>query len=160
MPRLARFVAVSIMAALAACAGGNGPPYPEVAASAAPIAAGRSRLVLYRTLYTEIQTLHPGITIDGVAAGVLPEGTFLWLEEPAGLHVVDSPPVARIEAFGAQLPTVPLSVELAPGGTTYIAVDVEAGTGQVIVSLRAVDPGRAMADLRTLEQAPPARASQ
>lgn len=156
MPAFLRAVAVSLVVAFVACASSpNGPPYPERAASAPPLAPGQARLVVYRTLYTEIQTLHPVVTVDGTAVGTLPEGTYLWLEEPAGFHVLMSPEVKRVEAFGAQLPTTPLSLELAPGSTTYVLMDVEAGTGQVVVSFTQVDEGRAMTDLPTLEQAPP-----
>ena len=156
MSALLRVAVASLALLLAACATSpNGPPYPQRAASAPPIAPGQARLIVYRTLYTQIQTLHPPVTVDGTPVGVLPEGTYLWLEEPAGFHVLMSPEVKRVEAFGAQLPTTPLSLELAPGSTTYVLLDVEAGTGQVIVSFTQVDPGRAMTDLPTLEQAPP-----
>lgn len=158
MPSWLRTAIVVCVVVLSACATSpNGPSYPQKAASALPLAPGQARLIVYRTLYTEIQTLHPVVTVDGVAVGTLPEGTFLWLEEPAGLHVLMSPEVKRIEAFGAQLPTTPLSLELAPGSTSYVLMDVEAGTGQVIVSFTQVDAGRAMTDLPTLEQAPPSQ---
>jgi len=153
---LLRVAVASLALLLAACATSpNGPPYPQRAASAPPIAPGQARLIVYRTLYTEVQTLHPVVTLDGTPVGTLPEGTYLWLEPAAGFHVLMSPEVKRVEAFGAQLPTTPLSLELAPGSTSYVMMDVEAGTGQVVVSFTPVDPGRAMTDLPTLEEAPP-----
>jgi len=154
----AGLLAALLVALGVGCASPNGPPYPEVAASAAALAPGQARLVLYRTLYTEIQTLHPELTVDGTAVGALPEGTFLWLDEAAGPHVLDAPLVPSYKAFGAQMPTRPVTVDLAPGTTTYVNVDVEAGTGAVIISLTLVDRARALNDLASLEQAPPVTA--
>ena len=145
----------ALLLALAACASQNGPAYPDFAASAPPIAPGRARLIVYRTLYTEPQGFYAKITVDGAAVGTLPMGTWLWVDEPAGIHKVGSPLWLALSAFGNQLSTTPLEVELAPGTTSFVSVNL-ISTGPVQVSLVPVGAGQAQNDLATLEMAPPA----
>ena len=147
-----RLVAAGLLG-LAACAQ-RGPTYPVFAASAPPIAAGHARLVVYRTLYTPPQDFYAQLTVDGRPVGTLPMGTWLWVDEPAGVHRLDSPPWPTFYAFGNQLPTQPVEVALAPGATTYVSVTL-ISTGPLEVSLAPVDPGRARSDLAELEMAPP-----
>ncbi|HVP29202.1 MAG TPA: hypothetical protein VMW35_08575 [Myxococcota bacterium] len=156
MRRRSSLLAVSLLAVALACAGGagNGPAYPEVLAAAAPLAPGRARLVVYRTLYTAAEGFHPEIALDGRGAGSLPEGTFLWLEAAAGPHELSLPPVASYAAFGAQMPTPPLALDLAAGTTTYVSLDGVAAAADVQPSLAIVGAARAQSDLSTLERAP------
>jgi len=149
-----RLVAAGLLG-LAACAQ-RGPTYPVFAASAPPIAAGHARLVVYRTLYTPPQDFYAQLTVDGRPVGTLPMGTWLWVDEPAGVHRLDSPPWPTFYAFGNQLPTKPIEVFLPPGATTFVSLSL-ASTAPIEVSLAVVDPVQARSDLAKIEQAPPAK---
>lgn len=151
----ARFgLAAALVGIALGCASRNGPVYPEFAASAPPIPAGQARLVVYRTLDTEPQVFHAQISVDGGAVGTLPMGTWLWVDRPAGLHRIDSPPWPAYSAFGDQAPTRPVDVELAPGSVGFVAVNLVT-TGRLEVRLQPIDPTQARQDLATLEMAPP-----
>jgi len=151
-----QIAAVALLATLA-CASQRGPVYPDFAAAAPPIAPGRARLVVYRTLYTEPMGFDAQISVDGAAVGTLPPGTWLWVDEPAGPHRVDSPLWPAYSAFGNQLPTQPVTVELPPGTTSFVSVSL-ISPGPIEVGLQPVSIGQAQNDLATLEMAPPADA--
>ncbi len=147
------FRAAAALLLFAACAGQNGPKYPVFAASAPPIAAGLARLVVYRPLFTEPQDFRAQITVDGVAVGTLPMGTYLWVDRPAGVHRIDSPLWPAYSAFGEQLRTTPVEVDLAPGSTSFVSVGIRTIT-PLRVSLAPVGGGQAQTDLANLELAP------
>ena len=154
-----RAVATAALVACAlACAGPEGIPYPQFAASAPHIALGRTRLVVYRTLYTPPENFEAQITVDGAAVGTLRMGTWLWVDQPAGLHRVDSPLWPAYSAFGDQLATKPLALELATGTTTFVSVSVDT-SGPLRVSFDVVPPDQARSDLATLEMASPSTAA-
>jgi hypothetical protein len=150
-----RTVATMLLCLAAACASQNGPKYPDFAASAPPIALGHARLVVYRMLFTPPQEFHAQITVDGAPVGSLPTGTYLWVDQPAGLHRLDSPLWPAYSAFGEQLRTAPVEVELASGTTSFVSVSLLT-TDPLRVSLALVSAGQARRDLETLEMAPPA----
>jgi hypothetical protein len=149
-----RAVVATLLFLAAACVSENGPKYPDFAASAPPIALGHARLVFYRMLFTPPQTFRAQITVDGAAVGSLPMGTWFWVDQPAGLHRLDSPLWPAYSAFGHQLRTAPVEVELASGTTSFVSVSLLT-TDPLRVSLAPVSAGQAQRDLATLEQAPP-----
>ena len=149
-----RVAAALLLFQITACAGRNGPRYPDFAASAPPIAAGYARLVVYRPLFTEPQDFRAQITVDGAAVGTLPMGTYLWVDRPAGVHRIDSPLWPAYSAFGEQLRTTPIEVDLAPGATSFVSVSLLT-IAPVRVSLAPVGASQARGDLATLEMAPP-----
>jgi len=149
-----RLSAALLLLLIAACAGQNGPKYPDFVASAPPIAAGQARLVVYRPLFTEPQDLRAQITVDGAAVGALPMGTYLWVDRRAGVHRIDSPLWPAYSAFGEQLRTTPIEVDLAPGTTSFVSVSLLT-MAPVRVSLAPVSASQARGDLAALEMAPP-----
>ena len=153
-----RLVAAGLCCLAAACAQ-RGPAYPVVAASAPPIAAGHARLVVYRTLYTPPQDFTAKVAVDGTPVGALLMGTWLFVDEPAGAHRLDSPPWPTFYAFGNQLPTKPIEVFLPPGTTTFVSLFL-ASTAPIEVSLAAVDPAQAQSDLARTLMAPPLAGSE
>ena len=148
-----RLVAAVLCCLAAACAQ-RGPAYPVFAASAPPIAAGHARLVVYRTLYTPPQDFTAKVSVDAKPVGALLMGTWLWVDEPAGAHRLDSPPWPTFYAFGNQLPTKPIEVVLPPGTTTFVSLTL-ASTDPIEVSLAAVDAEEARSDLARTRMAPP-----
>jgi hypothetical protein len=154
MKQALRATATALLCLVAACASQNGPKYPDFVASAPPIAPGNARLVVYRTLFTQPQTFRAQITVDGVLVGVLPMGTWLWVDRPAGLHRIDSPLWPAYSAFGDQLRTTPAELDLAPGTTSFVSVSLLT-MDPLRVSLSPVGAGQAQGDLATLEMAPP-----
>ena len=143
-----------LLGLLVACAGRGGPTYPDFAASAPPIPPGSARLVVYRTLYTQPQVFRAQISVDGAPVGTLPIGTWLWVDQPAGLRRVDSPLWPAYSAFGNQLETEPIEVDLAPGTTSFVSVTLPTAD-PIRVALEPVGAGQAGRDLATLEMAPP-----
>jgi len=149
-----RVAAALLLPLIAACASQNGPKYPDFVASAPPIAAGQARLVVYRPPFTEPQDFRAQIAVDGAAVGTLPMGTYLWVDRPAGVHRIDSPLWPAYSAFGEQLRTTPIEVDLAPGATSFVSVSLPT-TDPIRVSLTPVGEGQAQSDLVALEMAPP-----
>lgn len=149
-----RSITAALLCLVAACASQNGPKYPAFVAAAPPIAPGNARLVVYRTLFTEPQDFRAQITVDGVLVGILPMGTWLWVDRPAGLHQIDSPLWPAYSAFGDQLRTTPAQLDLAPGTMSFVSVTLLT-MDPLRVSLSPVGAGQAQSDLATLEMAPP-----
>ena len=149
-----RIAAAAALLSLAAACAHFGPAYPEFAASAPPIAPGSARLVVYRNEFTPPQAFQAMITVDGRAVGTLPMGTWIQVDAPAGLHRLDSPPWPAYSAFGDQLRTTPVELELAPGSTSFVSVEL-LSAGPLQVSLVPIDGAQALRDLATLEMAPP-----
>ena len=147
-------LAVAALFCVAAGCAQRGPAYPVFAASAPPIAAGHARLVVYRTLYTPPQDFTAKVAVDGTPVGALLMGTWLFVDEPAGAHQLESPPWPTFYAFGNQLPTRPIEVFLPPGSTTFVSLSL-ASTAPVEVSLATVDPAQAQSDLARALMAPP-----
>jgi len=143
----------AILCGIAACAN-YGPAYPDFAASAPSIAPGNARLVVYRNMFTPPQAFTAMITVDGRAAGALPMGTWLFVDEPAGVRQVDSPLWPAYSAFGGQLRTTPIEVALAPGTTSFVSVEL-LSAGPIQVTLVPMDAADALRDLARLEMAPP-----
>src|SRR5262245_50502346 len=153
-----RLTAAGLLALAVACAA-SGPVYPEFVATAPPIAAGRARLVVYRHFLTEPQAFLAKITVDAAAVGTLPMGTWLWVDEVAGVHEIDSPPWPSFSAFGDQLRTEPIEVALAPGTTTFVRVNVLTAD-PVRVAFAQMDPVEAQSQLAKLAMAPPPGSSE
>jgi hypothetical protein len=143
------------VALCAALACSTGMPYAEAVGEMGALAPGQGRIVLYMPADTEVVGLFPNLLIDGAVVGRIKAGTFFFVDRDAGPHVVGVRADERLAAFGNQGATEPVSLDLEPGQTAYVRVDVVATVGMVKPVLTPEDAADAQRDLEHLDEVPP-----
>lgn len=144
--------AVALGAALA-CASGT--PYAQLSGELPALAPGQGRILIYMQENPDYYGFFPNLTVDGDVVGRIKQGTFFYVDRPAGSHTVGVRADERLAAFGNQGDTEPVSVELDAGGTAYVRVDLEITVGMVTPVLTPEVPSEAQRELAPLDAMTP-----
>ncbi|HEV2548194.1 MAG TPA: DUF2846 domain-containing protein [Stellaceae bacterium] len=116
MPGKSRWFLALLLAALAGCAGPQGPLFPQVAATIPPVAPDRARVYFYRD-YEPYESLAPtDVFLNGATAGVSKPGVVFYRDVAPGTYDIS---VYSVGAF----PNADKHVALKAGDTVYAKIE-------------------------------------
>ncbi|MBJ9712089.1 DUF2846 domain-containing protein [Burkholderia gladioli] len=129
--------------AMAGCASSEPqkPIYRDMWASVPSPAAGQGRIVFFRNSAKLGDASGDQVKVNDKPAGVMPNGGFFYLDEPAGQYTITT----------SSAPDKPLTVDVAPGETKYVRMQVPFAliAGPLTPSLER-EPGKAREELSML----------
>ena len=117
-----RFAWLVALLASVGCASG---PKGEAAAGLPPLAAGKARIVFYRTASPIASLDQPNVLMDGVVIGKSEPGYFSYADVAPGAHTIE----CKAEDANRT------SVQTPPGTTAYIETSVKAGINNFSVNV-------------------------
>ncbi|MEZ5844797.1 MAG: hypothetical protein R3D27_13825 [Hyphomicrobiaceae bacterium] len=137
-------LAVVVAGSVVGCAS-SGPTGRE--ALTGSIAAGKSRLVLYRTSPLGF-AIQPSYQVNGKAVAASQPNGFFVCELPPGRHEVSIANLNPSLTGGSDK----VAVDLAPGGTSYVKAEPQIGLVVGAITLTAVTEGQGRIDTADLHR--------
>lgn len=108
---------------ISACAGGGG--YAKIEEQLPALTGNQGRIYIYTPVRDFARNFQPPVLVNREVVGVSRPGTFLVVDRPAGEYSVEAGEQASFAAFGGELKSVPASIYLTSGTTTYMRIQVE-----------------------------------